>query len=85
MRQLRQIIVTMLRVSYEFGVSRLENEPVTRQGHILVAEAIERRDGEAAGEHMSVMLERNRGLARVEYVRRSRRTIDRVGSPATDS
>jgi GntR family transcriptional regulator, galactonate operon transcriptional repressor len=85
MRQLRQIIVTMLRVSYEFGVSRLENEPVTRQGHILVAEAIARRDGEAAAEHMSVMLERNRGLARVEYVRRSRRTIDRVGSPATDS
>ena len=35
MRQLRQIIVTMLRVSYDFGVSRQQNDPVTRQGHIL--------------------------------------------------
>ena len=46
MRQLRQIIVTMLRVSYDFGVSKPENDPVTRQGHISVAEAIARRDSE---------------------------------------
>jgi DNA-binding FadR family transcriptional regulator len=64
MRQLRQIIITMLRVSYEFGVSRPENDPVTRQGHIAVAEAIRVRDGIAARESMSAMLERNRKLAR---------------------
>jgi GntR family transcriptional regulator, galactonate operon transcriptional repressor len=69
MRQLRQIIVTMLRVSYDFGVgvSKPENDPVTRQGHISVAEAIARRDGKAAREKMATMLERNRGLARLHY------------------
>ena len=64
MRQLRQIIVTMLRVSYDFGVSKPENDPVTRQGHISVAEAIARRDSNAAREKMATMLERNRGLAK---------------------
>jgi DNA-binding FadR family transcriptional regulator len=67
MRQLRQIIITMLRVSYNFGVSRPENDPVTRQGHISVAEAISRRDSKAARKHMSEMLERNKSLAKVEY------------------
>ena len=67
MRQLRQIIVTMLRVSYDFGVSKPENDPVTRQGHIAVAEAIARRDSDAARENMATMLERNRGLARVDH------------------
>ncbi len=67
MRQLRQIIITMLRVSYDFGVSRPENDPVTRQGHISVAEAIARRDSKAARRHMSEMLERNKSLARMEY------------------
>jgi DNA-binding FadR family transcriptional regulator len=66
MRQLRQIIITMLRVSYDFGVSRPENDPVTRQGHILVAEAIARHDSKAARKNMSKMLEKNRSLARVE-------------------
>jgi GntR family transcriptional regulator, galactonate operon transcriptional repressor len=66
MRQLRQIIVTMLHVSYDFGVSRQHNDPVTRQGHILVAEAIACRDGEAARKSMATMLERNRSLTRVE-------------------
>ena len=64
MRQLRQIIVTMLRVSYEFGVSRLESEPVTRQGHILVAEAIACRDCETAREAMSTMLRRQKSCQR---------------------
>ena len=64
MRQLRQIIITMLRVSYDFGVSRLGNDPVTRQGHILVAEAIACRDAKAARKNMSTMLENNRSLAR---------------------
>jgi DNA-binding FadR family transcriptional regulator len=67
MRQLRQIIVTMLRVSYDFGVSRPGNDPVTRQGHIAVAEAIARRDGAAARQHMATMLEQNRSLARIHY------------------
>ena len=64
MRQLRQIIVTMLRVSYEVGVARPENEPVTRQGHIDVAEAIARRDYDGARQTMAQMLERNRGLVK---------------------
>jgi GntR family transcriptional regulator, galactonate operon transcriptional repressor len=67
MRQLRQIIITMLRVSYDFGVSKPENDPVTRQGHVSVAEAIARRDSNVARECMATMLERNRGLARVDY------------------
>src|SRR5918995_4657193 len=60
MRQLRQLIITMLHVSYDFGVSRPENDPVTRQGHILVAEAIRARDSNAARRSMSTMLEKNR-------------------------
>jgi len=74
MRQLRQIIVTMLRVSYDFGVSRRENDPVTRQGHIRVAEAIACRDGEAAREHMSTMLGQNRSLAKIGYEERRRQS-----------
>lgn len=66
MRQLRQIIITMLRVSYDFGVGKPENDPVTRQGHISVAEAIARHDSEAACGHMASMLERNRCLAKVQ-------------------
>jgi DNA-binding FadR family transcriptional regulator len=84
MRQLRQIIITMLRVSYEFGVSRVENEPVTRRGHIVVAEAIACGDGEAARKNMSVMLEKNRGLARVEYVERPRSSAGPFDDLATD-
>ena len=68
--QAGQTVVTMLRVSYEFGVSRAENEPVTRQGHILVADAIACGDGKAASKNMSAMLEKNRGLAKVEYAER---------------
>lgn len=63
MRQLRQIILTMLRVSYEFGVMHPENGPVTREGHIVVAEAIARRDGSAARDAMAEMLRRNQSIA----------------------
>jgi GntR family galactonate operon transcriptional repressor len=66
MRQLRQIILTMLRVSYEFGVSKPQNRPVNRQGHINVAEAIARRDGIGARRSMEEMLEHNRDLV-AEY------------------
>jgi len=62
MRQFRQIIVTMLRVSYEVGVARPDNEPVTRQGHVDVAEAIARRDPIGARDAMARMLGRNQGL-----------------------
>ena len=63
MRQMRQIILTMLRVSYEFGVMHRENDPVSRERHIAVAEAIVRRDGPAAHDAMAVMLSRNRRIA----------------------
>lgn len=66
MRQMRQIILTMLRVSYEFGVSKRRNGPVSRQGHIDVAEAIARRDGEGARSAMARMLARNQSLV-AEY------------------
>jgi GntR family transcriptional regulator, galactonate operon transcriptional repressor len=62
MRQFRQIIVTMLRVSYEVGVAQPENGPVSRQGHIDVAEAIAARNGEEAARRMARMLARNRSL-----------------------
>jgi GntR family galactonate operon transcriptional repressor len=65
MRQLRQIIATMLYVSYDFGVSQPENDPVTRYGHIAVAEAIAGRDARSASARMAEMLERNRSLARI--------------------
>ncbi|MGY6706034.1 FadR/GntR family transcriptional regulator [Roseinatronobacter sp.] len=63
MRQMRQIILTMLRVSYEFGVVNPDNEKVSREGHIAVAEAIAARDHEAAQKAMSEMLALNRSIA----------------------
>jgi DNA-binding FadR family transcriptional regulator len=66
MRQLRPIILTILRVSYEFGVTKPQNEPVSRQGHIDVAEAIAGRNPEAARKAMAKMLERNQSLV-AEY------------------
>lgn len=63
MRQMRQIILTMLRVSYEFGVANPENDQVSRDGHLAVAEAICARDPEAAHKAMSAMLDLNRSLA----------------------
>ena len=71
MRQLRQIILTMLRVSYEFGVMQPENDPVTREGHIVVAEAIVRGDGPAARDAMAQMLRRNQSIARDYWQERS--------------
>ena len=47
-RQMRQLILTMLRVSYELGVADERNERVSREGHIAVAEAISARDPHAA-------------------------------------
>jgi GntR family galactonate operon transcriptional repressor len=63
LRQMRQIILTMLRVSYEFGVVNPENEKVSREAHIAVAEAIATRDPGGAHRAMSEMLELNRSIA----------------------
>ncbi len=50
----------MLRVSYEYGVLRKASEPVSRDGHIRVAEAIQTRDATTAKYEMARMLELNR-------------------------
>jgi DNA-binding FadR family transcriptional regulator len=71
MRQLRPIILTMLRISYEFGVLVVDGEPVTRDGHIHVAEAIRRRDPEDARGQMERMLDRNRRTAMAYWQRRT--------------
>jgi DNA-binding FadR family transcriptional regulator len=63
MQQLRSIVLTMLRISYEFGVNSRDSEPVTREGHIEVAEAIRDHDAETARSAMARMLERNRRTA----------------------
>jgi GntR family transcriptional regulator, galactonate operon transcriptional repressor len=62
MRQMRQIILTMLRVSYEFGVVNPKNEKVSREGHLAVAEAIAARDADGARKAMSAMLDLNRSI-----------------------
>lgn len=63
MQQMRQLILTTLRVSYEYGVMRPAHDPVSRAGHIKVAEAIARHDGPAAREAMATMLSRNARIA----------------------
>lgn len=68
MRQMRQIILTMLRVSYEFGVVNPKNDKVSREGHLAVAEAIAARDSEGARRAMSAMLELNRSVADKSWV-----------------
>ncbi len=63
MQQMRQLIMTMLRVSYDYGVMRPTHDPVSRAGHLKVAEAIAERDGPAARAAMSKMLSRNARIA----------------------
>lgn len=63
MRQMRELILTMLRVSYEFGVANTANEQVSREGHIAVAEAIATGDPDAARTAMTAMLQMNRSVA----------------------
>lgn len=61
MRQMRPLILTMLRISYEYGVlGGGDDEPVTREGHIRVAEAIKARDAASARKAMEIMLNYNR-------------------------
>jgi DNA-binding FadR family transcriptional regulator len=63
MKQMRQIILTMLRISYEFGVIIIDDEDVSREGHIEVAEAIKARRPKAAQSAMARMLEHNKSIA----------------------
>ena len=60
MRQMRPLILSMLRISYEYGVLELAHAPVSREGHILVAQAIRAGDGDLARREMARMLELNR-------------------------
>ncbi|WMS40948.1 FadR/GntR family transcriptional regulator [Acuticoccus sp. MNP-M23] len=70
MRQLAQIIVTMLRISYEFGVLQIDDKGVSREGHIAVANAIEARDPAGAEAAMTKMLDQNRRIASGAWAKR---------------
>lgn len=63
MRQLRRIILAMVRISYEFGVLAADGELVTRDGHIRVADAIARGEADLARQSMAEMLQSNRHTA----------------------
>jgi DNA-binding FadR family transcriptional regulator len=63
MKQMRQIILSMLRISYEIGIITMDDEDVSREGHIEVAEAIRARKPDAARKAMQRMLERNERAA----------------------
>ena len=63
MRQLRPIILAVLRISHEMGVQVVDGEPMPRDGHLHVAEAIQRRDPAAARDAMDKMLQANRRTA----------------------
>lgn len=63
MRQLRPIIISILRISYDFGVQQIDGNPVTREGHLRVADAISDGDGQRAREEMDAMLSVNRRTA----------------------
>ncbi len=64
MVQLRPLILTMLRISYEYGVISAGGDLLsTRQGHIEVAAAIGAGDPEAARIAMQTMLDTNRRVA----------------------
>lgn len=67
MRQMRQIILTMLRISYEAGVLADHEETVSGEGHITVAEAIAERDAARAHSAMATMLSQNKRIARYFY------------------
>ena len=65
MRQMRQIILTMLRVSYEYRRAAPGERPGhAGRGHIAVAEAIARHDGpQPPATAMADMLHRNESIA----------------------
>ena len=63
MKQMRQIILSMLRISYEIGIITMDGEDVSREAHIDVAEAIKARKPDAARKAMQRMLQRNKRAA----------------------
>lgn len=63
MGQLRGIFTAILRISYEFGVQKVDGQPVSREGHVLVAEAVARGDATGARREMERMLDLNRATA----------------------
>ena len=71
MRQMRPIILSVLRISYEFGVLVVDDKPVSREGHIRVAEAIRDRDPARARAEMEEMLSLNRDTAEVYWRQRN--------------
>jgi GntR family galactonate operon transcriptional repressor len=71
MRQMRPIILSVLRISYEFGVLIVDDKPVSREGHIRVAEAIRDRDAARARAEMEEMLGLNRDTATIYWQRRA--------------
>jgi DNA-binding FadR family transcriptional regulator len=60
MRQMRPLIMTMLRLSYEIGLDQRRSEDVSQDGHSKVAEAIAARKGRLARDEMAKMLQLNR-------------------------
>lgn len=61
--QMRQIILTMLRISYEFGVFESNTEKINSDAHILLAKAIRARQPDEAQSLMAKMLEQNKKIA----------------------
>lgn len=60
--QMRQVIVVMLRVSFEIGIVSPDNRILSRESHIAVAKAIANGDASAARREMDDMLARNRSV-----------------------
>ncbi|MCY0096954.1 FadR/GntR family transcriptional regulator [Hoeflea ulvae] len=73
MRQLRPMIISILRISYEFGVQTENGGTPFREGHIRVAEAIRDRNGALARHEMEHMLEANRETANAYWSTRNAR------------
>ncbi|SFT08261.1 transcriptional regulator, GntR family [Sulfitobacter marinus] len=71
MRQLRPIIIGILRISYEYGVQTDNGTPVSREGHTRVAEAIRDRSGADAKREMEKMLDANRHTAKEYWEKRT--------------
>lgn len=63
MRQLRPIILTVLRISYEVGVFAVDGATINRLGHLKVAEAVRDRDSDRARTEMARMLANNREIS----------------------
>ncbi len=72
---MRQMILGILKISYEFGVQQAPRGIASRERHTLVAEAIRDRDGVAARSEMEKMLDANRQTAR-EYWKERAKTED---------